>query len=83
MAKANLHRVKAASSRVRGEGEKRGQETRESARKTEGRGRNRDKSYHAAEHFVLVVGEEQHHVGPPRARRHPGDPQAAAQQKQQ
>lgn len=49
----------------------------------EGRGRNREKSYHAAEHFVLVVGEEQHHVGPPRARRHREDPQAAAQRKQQ
>lgn len=41
------------------------------------------KSYHAAEHFVLVVGEEQHHVGPPRASRPPGDLQAAAQQHQQ
>lgn len=34
---------------------------------------------HAAEHFVLVVREEQHHVGPPGSRRHPEDPQAAAQ----
>ena len=49
----------------------------------EGRGRNRKKSYHAAEHFVLVVGEKQHHIGPPRARRRRGDPQAASQQQQQ
>lgn len=46
-------------------------------------GAERERSYHAAEHFILVVGEEQHHIGPPRASRHPGDLQAAAQRKQQ
>lgn len=49
----------------------------------EGRGRNKKKSYHAAEHFVLVISENQYHIGPPRALRRPGDPQATTEQQQQ